>query len=112
METDGQQSVGSSQAKGQEDWVPAHLGDFLGDPRTGLLPTGSRSPFVCRTMTRIAESCLQVGRNSSLLCSLLSPQLEWCLEQSWCLEVKYIKNLTLLSRLSAQFIKILEVGGL
>ena len=63
METDGQQSVGSSQAKGQEDWVPAHLGDFMGDPRTGLLPTGSRFSLVCRMMTRIAESCLQVGRS-------------------------------------------------
>ena len=82
METDGQQSVGSSQARGQEDWVPAHLSDFLGDPRPGLLPAGSRFPLVCKTMTRIADSYLQVGRNSSLLCSLLSPELERCLAQS------------------------------
>ena len=85
METDGQQSVGSSQARGQEHWVPTHLSDFPGDPRTGLLPCRSRFPPVCKTMTRIAECCLQVGRNSSLLCSLLSPELERRLAQSWCL---------------------------
>ena len=46
METDGQQSVGSSQAKGQEDWVPAHLGDFLGDTIEFLTWMGGRvRPF-------------------------------------------------------------------